>query len=310
MTIIPTSMKPMLASPPKTAARPHDLRGTHAFDLKLDGVRVLAYCDGNGNVTLINRSGRDVTHRFPEVEAALCVRTGLVENAQPVVLDGEVVAKSGSFQDTAMRDKQNKPIDVLTSMKTHPVVYVSFDVLEIGGADIRSQPWQERRRLLEEFMEFVASDYLAMSVCSDDPGFFDQVKAQGMEGVIAKRKLATYRSGRFSDWTKFKAVRSITAIAIGYDKGEGARAHFGAMNLVLLNDSEAVSIGRVGTGMNASEITMLKGELDAGRPVLVEIECLNKSKDGKLRFPVYKGLRTDLSPLDATIAQLDAIPTM
>lgn len=299
-------MKPMLASPPKTAARPHDLRGTHAFDLKLDGVRVLAYCYGDGNVTLINRSGKDVTHRFPEVEAALSLRID-----KPTVLDGEMVARSGSFQDTALRDKQNKALDVIAAMKSHPVTYVTFDVMHYDGADVRSQPWSWRRELLDVLAVSWESEALSTSVYSLDPDFFEQVKAKGLEGVIAKRLTGTYVSGRVPSWTKFKAVRSITCIGIGYEAGEGARAHFGAMILALLDtEGNPVTVGRVGTGFTAREIDDLKRTLDAGTPVLAEIECLNVSKDGKLRFPVWKGPRTDLSLLDAKLDQLDAIPRM
>lgn len=304
--MIDTSMKPMLASPPKTAARPHDLRGTHAFDLKLDGVRVLAYCEGNGNVTLMNRSGKDVTHRFPEVEAALSLH---IDKA--TVLDGEVVARSGSFQDTALRDKQTKPADVIHAMQQFPVTFVAFDVLFYDDADVRSQPWSWRRELLDVLGVTWDTNALSTSVYSLDPDFFEQVKAKGLEGVIAKRMTSAYRSGRFPDWTKFKAVRSITCIGVGYEKGTGAREHFGAMMLAVVgNDNDIVSVGKVGTGFTASEITTLKRSFDAGEAVLVEIECLNVSKDGKLRFPVYKGLRTDLSMLDATLSQLDQIPRM
>lgn len=158
--------------------------------------------------------------------------------------------------------------------------------------------------------DLTANPTLRTSVLSYDPAYFDQVKAAGMEGVIAKRLNSTYKAGRFSDWLKFKAVRSITAVGIGYEAGTGARAHFGAMFLALIGPDGPVEIGRVGTGFTATEITSLKTEMDAGRPVVVEIECLNKSKDGKLRFPVYKGLRTDQSVADATLAQLDEIPEM
>lgn len=295
----------MLASPPK-GERLEILRGTHAFDLKLDGIRALVYSE-NGVVRIMNRSGIDITHRFPEVEAAAGVFR------RPSVLDGEIVALSGSFQDTAKRDKQNKPGDVASAMQALPVAFVAFDIPWLGAVDMRPHPFRHRRELLDGWWmdhDLTANPTLRTSVLSYDPAYFDQVKAAGMEGVIAKRLNSTYKAGRFSDWLKFKAVRSITAVGIGYEAGTGARAHFGAMFLALIGPDGPVEIGRVGTGFTATEITSLKTEMDAGRPVVVEIECLNKSKDGKLRFPVYKGLRTDQSVADATLAQLDEIPEM
>lgn len=296
------TIKPMLASPPKEGQRPSDLRGW-LFDIKLDGVRTLAFWDGQG-LTLRNRSGRDVTHRYPDLSAAFDML-----NLPPVVLDGEIVAQSGSFQDTARRDKQTKPADVAAAMRLIPVSFIAFDVLYLDGdGDLRHQSYQHRRNALDCLP---LGGLVTKSVVSPDPGFFDLVKEQGMEGVIAKNPRSTYRAGRFSDWTKFKALRSLTAVGIGYERGEGARAHFGAMFLALHDGAgQWVRIGRVGTGFTAREIDHLKAELDGGRPVVVEIECLNKSKDGQLRFPVYKGLRTDQSVADATLDQLDQIPEM
>lgn len=295
-------MKPMLASPPK-AERVERLAGTHYFDTKLDGLRAIAYWY-NGALTILNRSMRDVTHQYPELEASASTLGEF-----DLVLDGEIVANTGSFQDTAMRGKQNKPADIARAMASTPVTFVAFDVLYLDGADQRNVPCFDRRMILDGLDVLLRAPWTT-SVWSLDPAFFEQVKALGMEGVIAKRNRSTYRSGRFADWIKFKAVRSITAIGSGYELGEGARAHFGAMTLALVNDAgEPVSIGRVGTGFNNAEILKLKAQLDAGVPVLCEIECLNVTKDGQLRFPVYKGMRdSELSLADARLDQLDDIP--
>lgn len=309
MTTTLPVITPMLASPPKKETL-STLVGTHTFDIKLDGVRCLLYWDGQ-TCKLVNRSGVNVTHRFPEVvEAAKDL------GPRPIVLDGEIVAKSGSFQDTAKRDKQNKPMDIKQAMAAIPVTFVAFDMLWLANVDLRPMTYVTRRANLETVLIDALGLHVSniqLSVVSTDADFFDVVKSMGMEGVIAKRNTSTYRSGRFSDWIKFKALRSITCVGIGYEVGTGARAHFGAMHLALVghpNGGGIVEVGRVGTGFDTSEIAYLKGELDAGRPVVVEIECLNKSRDNKLRFPVYKGVRTDLSVVDAKLEQLADIPTM
>lgn len=296
---------PMLASPPKSERLP-TLAGTHAFDIKLDGIRAIAHWDG-AFLTLINRSGNDITNRFPDLTAAAAVL-----GDKPLILDGEIVACSGSFQDTAKRDKQNRPADVARWAAQIPVNFVGFDLLMEGGEDLRRRPWHERRKRLESLLSCFdqPDDRFVPSVVSYDPGFFEVVKSMGMEGVIAKRINAPYRAGRYSDWVKFKTVRSVTCVAFGYEPGTGARAHFGAMFLSMydVTHGEFVGVGRVGTGMDTKEIGYLKAELDAGRPVICEIECLNVTRDGSLRFPVYKGARTDLSVLDAKIEQLADIP--
>lgn len=305
------TIQPMLASPPKQGQviTAREFEGW-IFDIKLDGIRALAHWDGD-NLRLINRSGKDMTNRYPDLEMSAVAHGSPFQPGVPMILDGEIVALSGSFQDTQKRDKQNKPADVAAVLKSHPVNFIAFDVI-FDVSDARTAPYYARRARLEQLFDQrpATNSAFAISVVSKDPGFFDIVKEKGMEGVIAKRPRSQYRAGRYTDWVKFKALRSITAIGLGYDKGEGARAHFGAMRLVLLDGDQVVEIGRVGTGFTKSTINMLKDELDAGRPVLCEIECLNKSKDGQLRFPVYKGLRTDLSVTDATIDQLADIPTM
>lgn len=298
------TIHPMLASP-SNGTRIEDLAGTHTFDTKIDGIRALAMWDGD-QLVLRNRNGRDITHRYPDLEATA---RGLPRG---IILDGEIVAETGLFQDIAKRDKQTKPNDVLRAMKTLPAHFMAFDALCILGDDVRHLPYENRRIILRGTT--VGEERLTnwhMTVASDDPAFFDKVKLLDGEGVIAKRNKASYRQGRSGDWIKFKTVRSLTCIAYGYEPGKGARAHFGAMFLALIGpDGAPVPVGRVGTGFTAKEIAHLKGELDAGRPVLVEIECLNVSRDGALRHPSYKGIRTDLSVVDATLDQLDQIPRM
>lgn len=301
MAAYSVAVKPMLAVP-QDGRRIETLSGSHTFDVKLDGIRALAFWDGS-QLLIRNRSGRDITHRFPELE----VSAPEVFGNLPTVVDGEIVAVSGSFQDTAKRDKQNKPEDVARVMHQIPVQYVAFDCLYAAGTDRRGESYLDRRDLLDAVG--LSAGFWSASVISTDPSFFEAVRKLGMEGVIAKRNRSSYRPGKNGEWIKFKATHTITAIGVGYEKGEGARSHFGAMFLALIgDDGKPQQIGRVGTGFTNREIDHLKAEFDAGHPVLVEIECLNVTKDGALRFPSYKGIRTDLTWSAASIHQLDSIP--
>jgi bifunctional non-homologous end joining protein LigD len=149
----------------------------------------------------------------------------------------------------------------------------------------------------------------AATVWSDRVEIFEQCRDLGMEGVIAKRAGSLYHPGRRSpDWIKFKALHRVSCVPTAYERGEGSRSHFGAMHLAMVGPTGPVPVGRVGTGFTEREITDLKGRIDRGELFVVEIECLNVTKGGVLRFPVYKGVRSDLSPLDATIDQLGTLP--
>jgi bifunctional non-homologous end joining protein LigD len=298
----PTTVKPMLAEPQK-GMNIQTLVGSHAFDVKLDGVRSIAYWDGE-HLTLTNRNGREQTISYPELVASCPLPKG-----QTVVLDGEIIASNGSFESVAIRDKQTKPADVAREAARIPVQYLAFDVLQLGDTDLRALPWNERRALLEAVMTPNVDPLWGLTIVSNDASLYDSVRGLGMEGVIAKRLDAPYRAGRRQDWIKFKVVHRVTCIAVGYEPGEGARAHFGAMFLAMLDgDEKPVQVGRVGTGFTTAATHECKALLDARTPFLVEVECANVTKTGVLRFPSYKGIRTDLSVADATLTQLDTIP--
>ena len=295
-------IKPMLAAASTTANnRPavkiETLEGDYTFDLKLDGLRAIAYWE-DSKLTLINRNGVDITAQFPEIH---------MDAKLPMVLDGEIVACDGRFQTVATRGKQTKAALIKASSKINPCKFVAFDLLEYDGRSYLNETYFQRRAQLNDLR---LSSWVERSVISPSASFLDIVRQQGMEGVIAKRNESRYApGGRNRDWIKFKVLHSITAIAVGYEAGTGSRAHFGAMTLALLDQQHnVVPLGRVGTGFTEAEILDLKSRLDAGMPTLVEIECLNRTADGSLRFPVYKHIRNDVSILDANIAQLDTLP--
>jgi ATP-dependent DNA ligase len=280
------------------------LHGTHYFDLKLDGLRCVLYWDGL-NVRLVNRSGVDITRKFPEVEA-VAPAFGPV----PVILDGELVCDSGLFNDVATRGKTEKPHDIAKRATTMPARFIAFDLLHQGEVSYLSVRYEQRRRVLEAFTAHVNDPLITASMgTSDGQAMWESVVALGLEGLIAKRLDQPYMEGKRSPaWLKFKTVRRITCIATGYEPGTGARAHFGAMYLALVGPNGPVPVGKVGTGFTEAEITSLKTDLDNGVMPLVEIEALNVGSGGQLRFPVYRGYRTDLSHLDATLDQLDTLP--
>ena len=292
------SIKPMLAdTQPITLA---SLEGTHLFDQKLDGIRALAVWTRD-SMAIRNRNGRDITTQYLDLEVAppSCER--------PLLLDGEIIAQSGSFQDIQKRDKQRQPAAIVASMNAIPVTFTAFDVLfhpELG--DVRHLPYGERRKLLLDL--HLDGPWWSTSGASKHASFYDQIAAAGGEGVVAKRLTAHYSPGRRPDWLKFKALSTLTCIGVGYEPGKGAREAFGALLLALVDGPNVVAMGRVGSGFTLPETIEMKALIDGGRMPLVEIRCLGLTRDGALRQPVYLGQRTDLLVTDANVAQLTAIP--
>ena len=302
-------IKPMLAAPSTGTGsrRAIDLstlmRGTHLFDLKLDGLRAILYWDGT-TLRIVNRSGVDITRKFPDIES-LAPDFG----AFPLILDGEIVCTDGLFNSVATRGKQEKPHAIADAVRRLPARFIAFDVLWIDTASVAHQPYFDRRMMLDGLAVLWGTSFTASMMSTDGLSLWRAVQELGLEGIIAKDRNAPYMEGKRSPaWLKFKTVRRITCVMTGYEPGTGARAHFGAGFLALIGPAGPVPVGKVGTGFTESEIQHLKCQLDAGTPVLVEIEALNLGSGGQLRFPVYKGVRTDLSYADATLDQLDSLP--
>ena len=301
-------LRPMLATPSTSAGGRaaidiHSLAGTHFFDLKMDGIRAFARWNG-AQLTLTNRNGIDITHKFPELVTSAKETFDL-----PIWLDGEIVCDTGRFEDTLTRDKQSSPAIIAKYAAEKPVSFHAFDV-----PDYADEGNDQRRTRLEFDISLPWRDNpnsrFFITPCSTDPEFLDKTRALGLEGVIAKHRTAYYGFGtRSRSWIKFKNLHRVTCLVSGYEPGTGSRAHFGKMNLALIDSiGQVVPCGSVGTGFTRREIDDLKKLLDAGSILVVEIECLNVTSGGTLRFPVYKGMRTDVPVTDCKLEQLDTLP--
>lgn len=280
------------------------------FEPKLDGVRCIAYV-GAGKVRLMNRRGVEITGRYPEVIAGLLVAFP----TETIVLDGEVLCYGDDgkpdFSRIHKRDAQpvtkTAVIDKLTVQ--FPATFCAFDVLSFGGDDLTSQPYVARRALLATLADAMSTTAALERIASAKSGgvMWDYVITNGLEGLIAKQPTSPYRGGRMQSWVKLKVVDSVSAVAVGYDIGEGSRAGtIGAINLALIEDGQTVDIGRVGTGFKERDLADLKARMDAGELLVLEVEYANWGETSrKLRFPSYKGIRSDVAPTDCVIGQLN-----
>ena len=133
----------------------------YVFDTKHDGIRAILYWDGE-TMTLSNRVQTDITFRYPDLQKDL--------GSAPMVLDGEIVAHSGAFQDIATRDAQHSAIDDI--IKKIPVSFVAFDILQRQGIDLKEKDFSMRRQILEDVSKDFPLDY-RISKISNDPEFFN-----------------------------------------------------------------------------------------------------------------------------------------
>lgn len=175
------------------------------YEIKQDGYRAIAVVDGSAAV-LYSMSGQDYSSQFRHIVFAL-------KNLKQgnLVLDGEVVAldKRGraSFQEL-----QNR------RTSTQPIVYYVFDVLHHDGRDIVELPLAERKRLLDEIGEHF-SDALRVNPLfrTELTRLVEQVRALGLEGIVAKRSASIYMPGRVSDaWQKHRFNQEGEFVIGGY----------------------------------------------------------------------------------------------
>lgn len=282
------------------------------FERKLDGVRGLAFRDGD-QVRLLSRNRLSLNGTYPEIVDALAK-----QDAARFVVDGEIVAFEGrrtSFARLQGRLGITDPDEARTS--GIPVVYCVFDLLHLDGTDTTQLPLIWRKRLLRK--DFQLNDPLRYTThrVRNGEAAYRAACERGDEGVIAKRADSPYEGRRSTNWLKLKCSRDQEFVIVGYTAPKGSRVGLGALMLGYHDDGDLVYAGKVGTGFDTATLRSLHERLSRTeqktppvtrgvarqpdvhwvRPTLVAQVAFGEwTRDGKLRHPRYLGLRTDKSP--------------
>jgi DNA ligase D-like protein (predicted ligase) len=284
------------------------------FERKLDGMRCLAFRDGD-RVRLLSRNRQPLNGTYPELVDALGA-----QHTTRFVVDGEVVAFEGrrtSFARLQGRLGITNPHVARASPVR--VVYYLFDLLHLDGKSTTEVPLLWRKKLLRRAIDF--GDPLRYTTHRVEDGI-DAYRAaceRGDEGVIAKLADSTYDGRRSPNWLKFKCVRDQEFVVGGYTSPKGSRIELGALLIGYHEGRDLVYAGKVGTGFDEATLRSLHERLspieqdtppftrglvhESGsrwvRPELVvQIGFTEWTRDGKLRHPRYQGLRTDKDPGD------------
>ncbi|HEY8822150.1 MAG TPA: non-homologous end-joining DNA ligase [Dermatophilaceae bacterium] len=307
-------MRPMLASAGTTI--PHGPEWAH--EIKWDGMRVLVDVD-DGHMKLLSRNGNDVTVSFPELSAV--DGPGMPAD---MLLDGEVVALDGglpSFPALAERMHVSDARKARALATSRPVTFMAFDLLRLYGVDLTSRPLSERREALEQ-IGLSGPRYQVPPVYDDGEALHAATLEQGLEGVVSKRLSSRYRAGRRStDWLKFPHRGSMSVVIGGWRLETDSASRLGAVLVGRAGPNGLRYLGRVGSGLAGKAQDAV---LDALRPltidaspfsdeiprvdaegtmwvrpeVVVDVQALGLSAQGRLRQPAYRRMRPDLSPGD------------
>lgn len=311
------SLLPMLARSADRAPTNEDW----IFEPKYDGIRVLAFATA-GSVALVTRNGHDKARQFPEIVAAL---RDLVEDVgDSIVLDGEIVAlKDGEivrFEALQSRMHVTESSRARRHSESDPAALVAFDLLLAGDEPFINEAWVDRRSRLAELLEGRTSETLRLSeVSGDSEPLLKRGEHEGWEGLIAKRKQARYRPGqRTSDWVKLKLDNRQEFVVGGWTEPRKTRNYVGAILLGYYDeDGKLVYAGHTGTGFSGALLEEMHRRVKrlerktppfSERPktnerahwttpkVVVEVKFNEWTRDGKLRQPVFLGIREDKDP--------------
>jgi bifunctional non-homologous end joining protein LigD len=310
----PGSIAPMLATLGELPSRPEQ----YAFEYKWDGIRAVCHHDGR-RLRLSSRNLRDITGNYPELE-----RLSEALGKTRCVLDGEIVALDDadhpSFARLQRRMHVARPTDSL--LRSVPIWFVLFDILYLDARSLLNEPYAKRRELLEETTVAGALWRVTPAHVGEGDAMLDAARANGLEGIVAKRLDSPYEPGRRSpSWIKIKVVQSQEFVVGGWIEQTGAAPAGSRVGSLLIGyydcEGKLRYAGGVGTGFDAREHARLTPTLAAlaqrtspfadpvparaaGRVVrfvkpklVVQVEFRRWPERGIVQHASYQGIRND-----------------
>jgi bifunctional non-homologous end joining protein LigD len=200
------------------------------------------------------------------------------------------------------------------------IAFVAFDLLWLDGRDLRGEPIEVRRELLEKLIEGQGAPIsFSRAVAGDLAEILRSAREAGLEGLMAKKKGSPYVAGRTTQWVKLRFDRRQDCVIAGWVPLAGTSDDVGALLLAVAEGKKLVFAGRVGTGFDARTRRELAKRLGAGvvggapsvegaprvkdahwvEPLVVcECAFTEWTRDGSMRHPRYLGLRDDKTPLE------------
>jgi ATP-dependent DNA ligase len=210
--------------------------GTWIFEPKWDGFRALVFRDGD-EIEIQSRDAKSLNRYFPELLGPL--RAQLPARC---VLDGEIViASDGGLDFDALQLRIHPAASrVKLLSQESPASIVFFDLLCEGNRDLRSVPFQSRRKELESLLSSAAPP-IHLTPATDKTSvaadWFGRFEGAGLDGVMAKPASGTYEPDK-RVMLKVKHERDCDCVVAGFrwhKKGEGTAV--GSLLLGLFDDA-------------------------------------------------------------------------
>ena len=284
-------------------------------------------------VRLLSRNGNDKAAQFPEIVRALrelaAQLTGtVILDGEVVALDAKGRPASFTALQSRMHLKGARDIDARSA--TVPTALIAFDLLREGQEDLRPLPLAARRARLEHLLHVRTSERLreGVYVAGHGRSVLAQAEREDWEGLIVKDADAPYLSGvRSRTWRKVKLHKRATLVIGGWTDPKGTRSGFGAVMVGRFSDARGKPArpakgsdatlcyaGNVGGGFSDATITdvllrlrplaratspfvdapRMRGQHWVEPRLLCEVRFSEWTPEGRLRHPVFLGLRDDI----------------
>src|SRR6267142_267992 len=237
---------------PMLAKRVSELPTTGAwiFEPKWDGFRALVFRDKD-EIFIQSRDEKPLNRYFPELIEPLKAQL-----PQRCVLDGEIVlVKDGTLDFEALQLRIHPAASRVKLLSEEmPASIVFFDLLSESDRDLRSTPFQERRREMESLLSSADSPIHLTPATSDlkvATDWFRRFEGAGLDGVVAKPALGTYESNK-RVMLKVKHERECDCVVAGFrwhKRGQGES--LGSLLLGLYDD--AGNLQHVGVASSFSD---------------------------------------------------------
>jgi bifunctional non-homologous end joining protein LigD len=142
-----------------------------------------------------------MSRAFPEVIEAM-------RTLPDVVLDGELIVSDGvggaDFRELQRRSRMRRLPIIEEAAARRPASLVIFDVLQVGGVDLRALPLLERKACLRATVSGRTGLRLTDGLETHGEALFAAICDGDLEGIVGKRLDSRYLAGRQPSWLKFK----------------------------------------------------------------------------------------------------------
>ncbi|MEO8399020.1 MAG: non-homologous end-joining DNA ligase, partial [Ignavibacteriaceae bacterium] len=295
---MPHNIKPMLATLVKKSFDDEDW----IYEIKWDGYRAIAEVTKD-KVNLYSRNNNSFNQKFFPVVDSL---NKIDEN---LILDGEIVS---------VDEKGKSSFQLLQNYQRAGegnLVYMVFDLLYYDKYDLKLLTLLQRKEILKNVLNNNPHVKYSDHILKEGKAFFNEVKKNNLEGIIAKNGNSKYQTNsRSREWLKIKTSQRQEAVIGGFSEPQKSRKYIGAVVLGVYEKNDLIYIGHAGNGFTDDDLKEMYEKLKKIKrktspfketpktntpakwvtPKLVcEVSFSEWTDEGLMRHPVFVGLRDD-----------------